>query len=93
MARKTRTLKRRVLTLRPLIRICNTNVPCVNMPLKYFRISLFDSLSRRGQEWPDVNYEGILDPHEDQAIFIIPADIRNVRKCSSQICRLNKYVT
>jgi len=63
------------------------------MPFKYFRISLFDSLSRRGQEWSDVNYEEILDPHEGQAIFITPADIRNVGKCRSQICRLNKYVT
>jgi hypothetical protein len=93
VARKTRTLKRRVLTRRPLIEICNTTDACVNMPFKYFRISLFDRLSSRGEEWPDVNYKEILDPHEGQAIFIIPADIRNVRKWSSQICRLNKYVT
>jgi len=58
------------------------------MPFKYFRISLFNSLSRRGQEWSDANYEEILDPYEGEAIFIIPVEIHNVRKCSSQICWL-----
>jgi hypothetical protein len=50
-------------------------------------------LSRRGQEWSDVNYEEILEPHEGRTIFIIPADILNVRKCSGQMCCLDKYVT
>jgi len=86
VARKTRTLKRRVLTRRQRIGICNTNAPCVNMYFKYFRISLLNSLSRRGQECSDVNYEEILDPHEGRAIFIIPADNHNVKKFSSQMC-------
>jgi hypothetical protein len=86
VARKTFTLKRRVLTRRLRIRICDTNAPYVNMPPKYFKISLFNSLSRRGQEWSDVNYEEILDPLEGRTIFITPADIHKVRKCSTQIC-------
>jgi len=56
------------------------------MYFKYFRISLLNSLSRRGQECSDVNYEEILDPHEGRAIFIIPADNHNVKKFSSQMC-------
>jgi hypothetical protein len=56
------------------------------MPFKYFRISLLNSSFRFGQEWSDVNYEEILDPHEGRTIFITPADIYNVKKCSSPMC-------